>query len=93
MKNVVEQIIKGIDKGTAFDSHFVIDTIIKDYSDNYLTFVAKNIAKSKVTEYVHSEIAKIISSFSEILVEQLPNKSISYNIRGKASKCALWKRI
>ena len=65
----------------------------KDYSDAYLTFVANNLASSKVTEYAHSEIAKIIASFRGILVKQFPNQSMSYNIRGKASKCALWERI
>ena len=93
MNSIVEQIISKIDKGKAFDSHFVIDTIIKEYSDEYLTFVANHLASSKVTEYAHSEIAKIIASLKESLVQDLPYKSISYNIRGKASSCALWKRI
>ena len=93
MKKIVEQIIKGIEKGTAFDSHFIIDTIIRNYSDNYLTFVANNLATSKVTEYAHSEIAKTIATFRGTLVKQFLNQSISYNIRGKASKCALWKRV
>jgi hypothetical protein len=93
MNPIVEQIIRKIDKGKAFDSHFVIDTIIKEHSDDYLTFVAGHLASSKVTEYAHSEIAKIIASFRGILVEDLPYQSVSYNIRGKASSCALWKRI
>jgi hypothetical protein len=93
MRTIVEEIISRIEKGKAFDSHFVIDTIIKEYSDDYLTFAANNLASSKVTEYAHSEIAKIIGSFRGSLVQELQYKSISYNIRGKASPCVLWSRI
>ena len=32
MNSIVEQIIRGINKGNAFDSHFVIDTIIREHS-------------------------------------------------------------
>lgn len=93
MNSIVKEIIRKVDKGNAFDSHYVIDTIIRDHSDEYLTFVANNLASSKVTEYAHSQIAKVIASFSEELVRKFPNRSISYNIRGRASSCALWERI
>ena len=93
MNSIVEQILRGIEKGSAFDSHFIIDTIIRYHSDDYLTFAANHLATSKVTEYAHSEIAKIIALFRGNLVQDLPYKSISYNIRGKASPCALWERI
>ncbi len=93
MNSIVEKIIKGVEKGHAFDSHFVIDTIIRVDSDDYLTFAANNLASSKVTEYAHSRIAKIIASFRGVLVQDLPYQSLSYNIRGNASSCALWQRI
>lgn len=93
MNSIVENIIRGIEIGNAFDSHYVIDTIIKDHSDDYLTFVANHLASSNVTEYAHSEIAKVIASFRRILVRDLPNRSLSYNIRGNASLCTLWERI
>ena len=93
MRQIVEAIIRSIGKGYMFDSHYVIDTIIRDHSDDYLRFAADNLASGKVTEYAHSEIAKLISSFEGSFVEQQENKSISYNIRGNASECTLWKRI
>lgn len=92
MREIIENIIKGIDKETAFDSHFIIDTLIKDYSDDYLTFVSAHLTTSGITEYAHSEIAKLITPFEGSIVERLPRQSWSYNIRGKASKCALWAR-
>ena len=91
MESTVEKIIAGIDKGIYFDSHFIIDTVIRDFSDVYLTFAAGHQAKDKVTEYVHSEIAKTISSFDGTLVQRvIEAESLSFNIRGNASKCALW---
>ncbi|MCK5604886.1 hypothetical protein KAR91_23550 [Candidatus Pacearchaeota archaeon] len=94
MNIVVEYILNKIDRGLYFDSHFIIDTVIRDSSDDYLTFVAKNQAKGKVTEYVHSELAKVIASFDGILVRRVSDaESYSYNIRGKASRCALWVKI
>ena len=93
MEKFVEEIIRKIDLGLVFDSHYIIDTLIKDYSNEYLTFVAKVCVSEKTTEYVHSRIAKIIKTFKNNLVEKLDYESYSYNIRGKASRCALWKRI
>lgn len=93
MEAIIKDIIRKIEKGNIFDSHFIIDTLIRDYSDDYLRFAAENLVSSKVTEYVHSEIAKIIASFRGTLVEQISDQSISYNIRGNISKCALWKKI
>jgi len=64
---------------------------MRDFSDVYLTFAANRTAKDKVTEYVHSEIAKTVSSFEDTLVKRVAGaESLSYNVRGKASKCALW---
>ena len=31
MNETIEKILAGIDKGTYFDSHFVIDTVIPDF--------------------------------------------------------------
>ena len=97
MNETIENILAGIDKGTYFDSHFVIDTVIRNHSDAYLTFAASHKAKGKVTEYVHSEIAKVISLFEDEdkgLVKRVERaESLSFNIRGNASKCALWVKV
>lgn len=93
MESAVESVIRKVERGVYFDSHFVIDTIIRDHSDAYLTFAAERIPRDMVTEYVHSEIAKIISAYNGSLVERVEGaESMSYNIRGNASTCALWIR-
>jgi hypothetical protein len=94
MKNVIETIISEIPRGMAFDNHYIITTVIRFHGDEYLSFIADNVvASSRITEYVHSELAKIIASFESTLIKRLPPRSISYNIRGNASECALWERI
>lgn len=93
MQTIIETIVSDIKRGNMFDSHYIIDKVIRDYSDQYLSFASTHLATGKITEYAHSELAKLISSLEGRLVEQQQSKSISYNIRGNASECALWKRI
>lgn len=93
MRTIIEDIISKISKGFAFDAHFIIDTIIRDHSNDYLEFAVSHMAGSKVTEHVHSELAKVIASFEGTLIRRMDNRSISYNIRGNASDCTLWRRI
>jgi alanine racemase len=93
IKDIVKSIILEIRNGVMFDSHFVIDKIIREHSDDYLRFVSSHLASAEETEFAHSQLAKIISSFEGTLVEQQGAKSHSYNIRGNTSECALWLRI
>jgi hypothetical protein len=76
-----------------FDSHFVIAKLIKEHSDEYMKFAGLKLAKAKVTEVNHSKLARLIRSFEGTLVQKQRNKSISYNIHGKASPSTLWKRV
>lgn len=86
----IEIIIDKIQPGVMFDSHHVINALVKDHSDEYMHFIKTHFGAAGTTEYVHSEIAKHISKCS--LVGRIPGKSLSYNIHGKPSTCALWKR-
>jgi len=92
MKVIVRNIIKDIGKDLFFDSHFIIDTIIRNHSDAYLRFAYENPARDKITENIHAKIAKLISGFDGILVERVTGEAISYNIRGNPSNCAIWQR-
>ncbi len=93
MQNAVKQIIKAIKRDRAFDSHFVISQIIKDHSDAYIHFAGKFAGQNEPTKTMHREIAKMIpASFPSGSVKQLPQKSWSNNIHGKANECTLWVR-
>ena len=93
MEAIIMEIILPINKGVMFDSHFIIDKVIREHSDDYIRFVSSNLAESKVTEYAHSQLAKVIGIFENRLVAQQVAKSLSYNIRGNDSECALWLRV
>ena len=92
MKDAIQKIIEKIPKGKIFDSHYVINQLIADYSDEYLIFASSVADSVKKTAIVHGLIGKEIKKFSD-LVEQEPGEFWSDNIRGNASECAGWKKI
>jgi len=92
METAIRKIVGEIPEGRVFDSHFVIDQIIKEYSNTYIRFAAQYAEGGKPTEVTHSNIANCIKALTGELVEKLPDDSHSLNIHGKASECALWKR-
>ena len=94
MHDTIEAIIRGIHPGMYFDSHFIIDSLIREHSDTYLSFAAENLPRGRITETLHSRIANLIADFQGTLVERIGSgsNSMSFNIHGRASQCALWLR-
>jgi hypothetical protein len=92
IERIIRQLVSRVKKGYFFDSHYIIDTLIRDHSDIYMQFVAQHVVRSKVTEHIHGAIAKLIGKNTG-LVRRVTDKSFSYNIRGKASSCVLWEKI
>ena len=92
--NCIETILQDIELGSFFDSHFLIDRMIRDFSDDYLR-IAQNIdpETTNLTLRVHQQIGNMISNFKDTLVERQQAQSTSMNIHGSESTCALWKRI
>ncbi|QDS90340.1 hypothetical protein EC9_45480 [Rosistilla ulvae] len=93
MDATINSIVSAVPSGVAFDAHYVIDTLIRDHSDTYLLYARTITAATRVTPYMHSEIAKKIDTLSGTLIDRLPHKSLSYNIRENASQCTLWLRL
>jgi hypothetical protein len=93
MKNAIQEIIKKVPKGKIFDSHYVINQLISDYSDEYLIFASSVADSQKKTNSVHGSIGKEIGKFSD-LVEQVgeAGEFWSDNIRGHASVCTGWRK-
>ncbi|GBU26347.1 hypothetical protein R83H12_03043 [Fibrobacteria bacterium R8-3-H12] len=89
IKNSIQEIIKKIPKGKIFDSHYVINQLIAEHSDEYLAFASQ--VKTHKTATVHGLIAKEIKNLPS-LVEQVEGEFWSDNIRGNASECAGWRR-
>jgi len=88
----IRQIIDAIPHGSFFDSHFVIDRMITNYSDDYLAFCGQ-FKGDNLTLTAHQHIGQQIAKLEGDLVERQHNESWSTNIRGNGSACALWKRI
>ena len=90
MDAAIREIVQGVPSGLAFDAHYVIDTLIRNYSDTYILFARTISAQSNVTPYLHSEISKKIDRLNGSIIDRQQNKSYSYNIRGNASDCVQW---
>jgi hypothetical protein len=90
MKNAIQEIVKKIPKGKIFDSHYVINQLIADHSDEYLAFASQ--VKTHKTATVHGLIAQEIKKLN--LVEQVfeTGDFWSDNLRGNASECTGWRK-
>ena len=91
--NCIKAILEIIDVGCIFDSHYVINRGIKEFSDEYIRFVSKHADSNEPTLTAHQMIGHEIAKFEGILVERQKGQSWSENIHGNGSTCALWKRI
>ena len=93
MQNAIKAIIDEIPSGRIFDSHYVINRLIKEYSDNYLTYASNIDSNSNKTLVVHGNIGKEIAKFNNTIIRQLSDLSWSENIHGKSNDCACWQKI
>ncbi len=92
MENYIEEILRNINPGCYFDSHYVVQRLITDNSDEYLRFAAQYAHSNEPTLTCHQQIGHQIARFEGSLVERQNAQSWSMNIHGKASTCALWTR-
>jgi len=93
MQNSISEILNGIPKGKAFDSHYVISQLIKYHSDVYLTFASGINANSGRTLAVHGQIGKEIAKFESGSISRITNMSWSENIHGNSSECTAWEKL
>lgn len=84
----IRNIVQSIPKGCIFDSHFVINELIKKHSDEYLQF-AGHLGENLTTKNMHSQIAKEIANTYAVKIGE---GAYSENIHGGATKCAYWRR-
>jgi hypothetical protein len=90
----IEKILEDVQVGCFFDSHYVVNRMIKKFSDDYLRISLKiNHETNNLTLRVHQQIGHLIAAFEGKLVERQTDQSWSLNIHGNYSTCALWKRI
>ena len=89
MKNTIQNIIKSeIPKNCVFDAHTIIEYMIQNHSDIYLSSYQNNWK----TDYYHSEISKIIAKFEGDIIER-QGESWSINIHKKFSPNVCWIKL
>jgi hypothetical protein len=92
MKNTIEEIVKNVPKDCIFDTHFVIGELIKNNSDQYLSFACKYAESSEITNSTHMQIGKEINKLDGSILEKI-GPSWSENIHRNPSECTCWKKL
>ena len=93
ISEAIETIVRDIKAGHLFDSHFIIQQLIKKHSDDYIRLTSPYAEGEGPTLAAHQEIGREIKKFNGQLVERLDFDSWSENIHGKNSQCAAWKKL
>ena len=93
ISEAIKNIVNEIETGHMFDSHFVIQQLLKKNSDEYIKFTSEYADSDAPTLTSHQMIGHKIKEFNGQLVERQDFDSWSENIHGKGGKCAAWKRI
>ena len=91
-REAVRRIIEPIRSDFIFDSHYVIDQLIKNYSDEYIVFVSQYSNSQEPTLTAHQQIGQVINSCTD-LIQRLDYQSWSETIHCSGGECALWQRI
>ena len=93
MQNAIRSIVNEVPKGYIFDSHFVINELIKRFSDEYLSFVSNYATKNpKITLIIHGQIGKEINKLDGTVLRKIGD-AWSENIHKTPSKCTCWERL
>jgi hypothetical protein len=90
--SAIETVLKNIKSGHHFDTHHVIDQMIRNHSDDYIRFVSKFAEGKEPTLTAHQQFGQEVAKFDGELIERQDGRSCSINIHGNPSECALWKR-
>lgn len=88
MKKKIQSIIRDeISKGCIFDTHSIIEYMIQNFSDDYLSSY-----RTGSTEYYHSEISKTIAAFEGSILERV-GKCWSRNIHKNFTENVCWRKL
>ena len=88
----IKNILLGIESGCVFDSHYIVNQLVRNYSDEYLRFMSQYKDGARPTLTGHQMIGHAIKRFNGNIVERLPYESWSETIHGTYRPCALWQR-
>ena len=90
MKDVIQSIIKEqVSKGCIFDAHSIIEYLIQNQSDIYLS----SYKNGWTTEFYHSYISKEIDSFEGTIIKRTEQQSWSLNIHKRFTVNVCWIKL
>jgi hypothetical protein len=90
----IETIINSIPKDCCFDSHFIIQSLIEKYSDEYLLFCSTYVNVSDSTNTAHRQIGREIKKLCDNnLIVQLEYKGWSFNFHHNISLCTIYRKL
>lgn len=93
MQNAIQSIVNEVPKGHIFDSHFIINELIKRFSDEYLTFVSNfAMGNQNITLTSHGKIGQEINKLDGTVLQKI-GYAWSENIHKTPSKCTCWKKL
>ncbi len=93
MKNAIQSIVNEVPKGHIFDSHFIINELIKRFSDKYLAFVSNfAMGNQNITLTSHGKIGQEINKLDGSILQKIGD-AWSENIHKNPSKCTCWKKM
>lgn len=93
METAILAIVNEVPRGHVFDSHFVINELIKRSSDQYLDFAGKFArGKGQPTLPTHGQIGRAINKLNGTVIEKL-GRAWSENIHKRQSRCTCWKKL
>jgi hypothetical protein len=81
--NTITTLVDEIPSGFYFDSHHIINLLIKNHSDIYNLYANPTLPK-------HGNIGKIINTLQTV---DYIGQSLSLNIHENTSECALWRKL
>jgi len=92
MESAIRTIVDEVPQGCVFDSHFVINELIKRFSDEYLTFAARFVGgNQQPTLPAHGQIGKEINKLDPTVIERI-GEAWSENIHKRPGKCTCWRK-
>jgi hypothetical protein len=91
ISNAIQTVVNEVPKECIFDSHFIINELIKRFSDEYFTFVSNFAIKSNnnLTLTAHGQIGQEIKKLNNV---EMIGDAWSENIHKTSSKCTCWKK-
>jgi hypothetical protein len=91
MRTAIRKIVNEVPQGCVFDSHFVINELIKRFSDEYLSFAGRFAGGKQPTLAAHGQIGQEINNLDPIVIETMGD-AWSENIHRRPGRCTCWRK-